>query len=173
MLILCMLLKVINKVKVKVTSQGQGHMGKIIILLISTHLILCILLQNHWYGQGHTSRSKWKLYIFLILCSLCCCASGWFAFDWMHSCLYINCCLNRSTLHRQFLDKFCVLSKMLKYFLWNLVAIAWRVRACSDQAKANSNAKIFFMFAVYSLIVFIVLDLFCFLSSFHLMWMGS
>ena len=48
MLILCILLKVINKVKVthqgqghiKVKSQGQGQMRKMIILLISVHLIL-------------------------------------------------------------------------------------------------------------------------------------
>ena len=54
MLILCILLKVINKVKVthqgqgqiKVKSQGQGQMRKIIISFISTHVILCILLQT-------------------------------------------------------------------------------------------------------------------------------
>ena len=48
-----MLIKVINKVKVthqgqghiKVKSQGQGQMRKIILLLIFTHLILCILVQ--------------------------------------------------------------------------------------------------------------------------------
>ena len=60
MLILCMLLKVINKVKV--THQGQGNIKvkvKVIWEIICTHLIICILLQiinmvkvTH-QGQGH------------------------------------------------------------------------------------------------------------------------
>ena len=65
MLILCMLLKVINMVKVTHQGQGhikgksQGHMRKIMILLISTHLILCILIKIinmvkvTLQGQGH------------------------------------------------------------------------------------------------------------------------
>ena len=82
MLILCMLLQVINKVRspIKVTHQGQGHikvksqgqdyMIKIIILIIFTHLILCILLQTinkvkvTHQVQGHI---KVKVKILLIL----------------------------------------------------------------------------------------------------------
>ena len=67
MLILCQLLKVINKVKVtlqgqghiKLKSQGQGQMWKI----ISTHIFICILLQIinmvkvTYQGQSENSMS--------------------------------------------------------------------------------------------------------------------
>ena len=82
-----MLLKVINKVKVrhqgqghiKVKSQGQGQMRKMIILLISTHLILYILLQI--INMVKFTYQVQSENVLQILCSSYCCASGWFAFD--------------------------------------------------------------------------------------------
>ena len=82
MFILWMLLKIINKVKathqgqehIKVKSQGKGQMRKMIILLISSHLILCIWLQVKVTYQGQSEN------VLRILCSSHC-ASGWFALD--------------------------------------------------------------------------------------------
>ena len=65
------MLKFINKVKaihqgqghINLKSQGQGQMRKMIFLLISTHLILCILLQIinmvkvTYQGQSENSMS--------------------------------------------------------------------------------------------------------------------
>ena len=87
MLILCILLKVINKVKVthqgqghiKVKSQGQGQMRKILILLISTHLIICILLQRfNMVKVTYQGQSENFMQFYAVAY---CCASGWFAFD--------------------------------------------------------------------------------------------